>query len=81
MWAHLERLLRTPLSPEQIAGIRQRMNPDDPSLHVRHETISTARYAMPRGELRTEWIACLRQARKRRRPRARGEDSGALFPT
>ena len=38
------------------------------------ETIYTALYAMPRGELRTELIAYLRQARKSRRPRARGEN-------
>ncbi|MEX3548295.1 MAG: hypothetical protein VB125_03930 [Burkholderia sp.] len=30
-------------------------------------------YALPRGQLRAELITCLRQARKSRRPRARGE--------
>ena len=33
-------------------------------LEVSHETICTALYAMPRGALRTELSACLRQARK-----------------
>lgn len=35
---------------------------------------------MPRGQLRTELIACLRQARKSRRPRARGEDRRGIIP-
>jgi IS30 family transposase len=56
------------------------MNPDEPTLRVCHETIYTALYAMPRGELRTELIACLRQARKSRRPRARGEDRRGTIP-
>ena len=56
------------------------MNPDQPSLQVSHETIYTALYAMPRGMLRTELIACLRQARKSRRPRARGEDRRGTIP-
>ena len=46
------------------------MQLNDPTLQVSHETIYTALYAMPRGELRTELIACLRQARKSRRVRA-----------
>jgi transposase, IS30 family len=80
LWTHVERLLRTAHSPEQIAGILRRMHPDEPRLQVSHETIYTALYAMPRGELRTELIACLRQARKTRRPRARGEDRRGTIP-
>jgi transposase, IS30 family len=80
LWGHVERLLRERHSPEQVAGILRRMNPDQPSLQVSHETIYTALYAMPRGTLRTELIACLRQARKSRRPRARGEDHRGTIP-
>jgi transposase, IS30 family len=80
LWAHVERLLRTRHSPEQIAGILRRMNPDVPCQQASHETIYTALYAMPRGQLRTELIACLRQARKSRRPRARGQDRRGLIP-
>ncbi len=80
LWGHVERLLRELHSPEQIAGILQRMNPDDSSLQVSHETLYTALYAMPRGTLRSELIACLRQARKSRRPRARGEDRRGTIP-
>jgi IS30 family transposase len=80
LWRHVKRLLRGRHSPEQIAGILRRMNPGEPTLRVCHETIYTALYAMPRGELRTELIACLRQARKSRRPRARGEDRRGTIP-
>ena len=80
LWGHVERLLRKRHSPEQIAGILRRMHPDEPTLQVSHETIYTALYAMPRGELRSELIACLRQARKSRRPRARGEDRRGTIP-
>ena len=57
------------------------MQPDAPTVPVSHETIYSALYAMPRGELRTELSACLRQARKRRRPRARGADRRGTLPT
>jgi IS30 family transposase len=74
LWNCVEILLRDYHSPEQISGILKRMNPEDRALHISHETIYTAIYAMPRGELRKELVACLRQSRKNRRPRARGED-------
>lgn len=80
VWAHVVRLLREHHSPEQIAGILRRMQPDAPTLQVSHETIYTALYAMSRGELRTELIACLRQARKSRMPGARGEDRRGTIP-
>ena len=46
-------------SPEQIAGILRRMHPGDPDRNASHETLYTAIYAMPRGELRTEVIGLL----------------------
>ena len=67
-------------SPEQIAGRLRRMNPDNSSLHVSHETIYCAIYAMPRGELRSTLIAQLRQAKKTRKPRARGQDRRGALP-
>lgn len=72
----LGRLVRLELqrtfSPEQIAGRLRRMHPDDPSQRVSHETIYSAIYLMPRGELRSEIIAALRQSHAKRIPRARG---------
>lgn len=64
--------LKRALSPEQIAGRLRRMHPDDPTQHISHETIYQAVYLVPRGELRTEIIAALRQSHAKRMPRARG---------
>ena len=80
LWAQMLLLLGKGLSPEQIAGILGRMYPGDSDRNVSHETIYTAIYAMPRGELRTEVIGLLRQARRARRPRARGVDRRGQIP-
>lgn len=61
-------------SPEQIAGWRRRMHPDEPAQRVSHETIYLALYALPRGELKKALLAQLRQGHKTRRPRSRGQD-------
>ena len=67
-------LVRQGWSPEQIAGRRRRIE-DDVEQHsgllVSHEAIYRAIYAMPRGELRREVIACLRQGKtlRGRRPK------------
>src|SRR5208283_271952 len=47
---------------------------------VCHETIYVALYALPRGELRRELLACLRQQRQKRRPRSRGCDRRGFVP-
>lgn len=78
--SQVQRLLRAYYSPEQIAGMLHRMNPNDPRQQVSHETIYTALYAMPRSQLRTGLIACLRQARKSHRPCARGQDRRGVIP-
>lgn len=72
--------LQRALSPEQIAGRLKRMNPDDSSLRVSHETIYNAVYVVPRGELRTEIIAVMRQSRSKRMPRARGAKRTGSIP-
>jgi transposase, IS30 family len=79
LWDKVLGLLKDCHSPEQVAAILKRMNPDDTSMHVSHETIYTAIYAMPRGALRSEVVACLRQSRKKRRPRSRGEDRRGMI--
>jgi IS30 family transposase len=61
-------------SPEQIAGRRRTMHPDEPAHRVSHETIYLALYALPRGELRKALLAQLRQGHTARRPRSRGQD-------
>lgn len=69
---HVRLELQRTFSPEQIAGRLRRMHPDDPSQRVSHETIYSAIYLMPRGELRSEIINALRQSHAKRMPRARG---------
>jgi IS30 family transposase len=67
-------------SPEQIAATLQVVYPDQPDRSVSHETIYTAIYAMPRGELRRELIANLRHGRSTRLPRSRGTDRRGQIP-
>ncbi|TDN59168.1 IS30 family transposase [Paraburkholderia sp. BL10I2N1] len=74
LWRIVLSLLSWKWSPQQISGTLTRMWPDDPSMHVSHETIYNAIYAHPRGELRRQLISCLRQARSTRMPRSRGND-------
>lgn len=55
-------------SPEQIAGRLKLDYPDNPEMHVSHETIYQALYVQGRGSLRTEVAAALRTGRIGRRP-------------
>lgn len=66
--------LKKKWSPEQVAGILKLMHPDQPAHWVSHETIYHTLYAMPRGELRRELIACLRWSRDKRRSKTRAPD-------
>ena len=76
----MQALLRARWSPEQIAGILARGFPDVASYRVSHETIYSAVYLVPRGELRKELIGCLRQGRSTRKPRTRGVDRRGQIP-
>lgn len=67
-------LLRWKWSPQEIAATLKRAYPQQSQHHVSHETIYSAIYAYPKGELRKELIACLRQNRTKRMPRSRGQD-------
>ena len=73
-WSVVLSLLDWKWSPQQIAATLKRVFPDEPERHVCHETIYTAIYAQPRGELRRQLIGCLRQGRSTRMPRTRGTD-------
>lgn len=71
--------LRAGWSPLQIAGRLRQMDSTnigsaDRLGTVCHETIYQALYALPRGELRRELIAALRQGQATRRPRSRGKN-------
>lgn len=70
----VEHFLQEGWSPGQIAGTMKMMWPDSPDRRVSAETIYTCLYALPRGALRQELIACLRKAHSARLPRSRGTD-------
>src|SRR5471032_2662664 len=70
-WRVVLTLLEWKWSPQQKSGTLKRMYPTDSTQHVSHETIYTAIYAQPRGELRRQLIACLRHGHSTRMPRAR----------
>ena len=80
LWGQVMGYLKEGYSPEQISGTLAIVHPDTPTLQVSHETIYTAIYAMPRGELRKEVIGWLRFGHTKRRPRARGEDRRGRIP-
>ena len=80
LWDRVVQYLKKGYSPEQIASTLALVHMDTPSLQVSHQTIYTAIYAMPRGELRTQVIGWLRFGHAKRRPRARGEDRRGRIP-
>jgi transposase, IS30 family len=79
-WRVVLTLLEWKWSPQQISGTLKRMYPTDSTQHVSHETIYTAIYAQPRGELRRQLIACLRHGHSTRMPRTRGTDRRGKIP-
>jgi transposase, IS30 family len=80
LWQYVRTQLAEGCSPEQIAGRLRRAYPDDMSKHLSAETIYVSLYVLPRGALRSALLAALRQARKARRPRARGTDRRGQIP-
>ena len=80
LWQYVRTHLAEGCSPEQIAGRLQRAYPDDMQKQLSAETIYAGLYVLPRGILRSELLAALRQARKARRPRARGGDRRGQIP-
>ncbi len=67
--AYVHEHLKRQWSPQEIAERLKKEYPDEPSMHVSHETIYTYLYVLPRGELKKELLACLRQDRTRRKRR------------
>ena len=66
-------------SPEQIARRLRRDFPDDPEMHVSHETIYQALYLQGRGELRRELAVALRTGRTLRKPHRRPDERRHRF--
>lgn len=67
-------------SPEQVAAILKRLYPGDASRNVCHETIYSAIYVLPRGELRAELVGALRHRHGKRWRRSRGADRRGRIP-
>jgi len=80
LWGIVMPYLRQGYSPERISGTLKSVGKDQPSLQASHETIHSAIYLMPRGELRTEVIGWLRFGHAKRRPRSRGDDRRGQIP-
>ena len=77
LFARVAELVGLGWSPEQISGRRKRMEAgveQSSGLSVSHEAIYTAIYVLPRGELRREPIACLRQGKPPRGRKPRGSE-------
>ena len=74
--------LRADWSPQQIAAWLMTTYPDDPAMHVSHETIYRTLYVQARGALKQELTSHLRRRRIMRRSRAsttRGHGQGQLI--
>ena len=80
LWQYVQTHLAQGCSPEQIAGRLRREYPDDMRKQLSSETIYVGLYVLPRGTLRSALLVALRQARKARRPRARGTDRRGQIP-
>jgi len=78
LWDSVLHGLSQGLSPEQVSGLLSKRM--DNNQRISHESIYSAIYAMPRGELRSEVIALLRKSHKTRKPRTRGDDRRGLIP-
>lgn len=79
LWIVVQAKLRNQWSPEQIAHHLQKSYADI-AMHVSHETIYTYLYTLPRGELRKELIAQLRQGARGRQNRKRDTDRRGQLP-
>ncbi|ANW19384.1 IS30 family transposase [Streptomyces clavuligerus] len=66
-------------SPEQICHALRRQFPDQPEMHVVHETVYQALYVQGRGHLRRELAGALRTGRARRRPHRQANCRQARF--
>jgi len=69
---YVYRKLRKKWSPAQIAKELKKDYPADMAMRIAPETIYAYLFVLPRGSLKKELLACLRQNRKRRHQQSRG---------
>lgn len=72
---YVYRKLRFKWSPAQIAETMEMDYPNDMTMRISHESIYTYLYVLPRGTLKKELLACLRQNRKYRHKQRKGIES------
>lgn len=65
-------------SPQEIAARLWLEHPDDPEMHVSHETIYQSLFVQGRGQLRRELARCLRSGRTARKARTATDRRGRL---
>ena len=79
LWELIQQKLRLKWSPEQIAQYLKATYAEN-TMQVSHETIYTYLYTLPRGALRKELIAQLRQGERGRQRRKRDTDRRGIIP-
>lgn len=72
LWAYIHKKLKKKWSPRQIAEELKIDYPEDMTMQISPEAIYTYIYVLPRGSLKKELTACLRQNHKRRHKQSRG---------
>jgi len=72
LWTYIHKKLKKKWSPRQIAEELEKDYPWDMTMRISPEAIYTYIYVLPRGSLKKELTACLRQNHKRRYKQARG---------
>jgi len=74
----VQEMLKKRYSPDQVSGRLKVQHPDDPSMHISHETIYQSLFVYPRGELKKELKATLRRGQSTRKRRGRQETRGGI---
>lgn len=80
LWRRVRALLDRLWSPHQIAARLRDLYPHRPESRVSHETIYTAIYAMPKGQLRRDVVKLLRHGKGRRGRKPAGTDARGHLP-
>ena len=65
-------------SPQEIAARLRLEHPEDPEMHVSHETIYQSLFVQGHGQLRRELARCLRSGRTARKPRTAVDGRGRI---
>jgi transposase, IS30 family len=67
-------------SPEEIAGRVKLEYPNNPSMHISHESIYTYLYVLPRGELKRQLLSYLAKSHRKRLKRGNSHSKRGQIP-